>query len=66
MLLKGRVVIDAEIDGVDYNDYPDFCDAYFTYAVYADDGSELTEEELEQLGDECASELNEMAYMHYV
>jgi hypothetical protein len=62
MELNGRVVVDVEIDGVDTRDYPDFCDAYFSYAVYADDGSELTDAELEQLSDKCGDKLNVMAF----
>lgn len=66
MLLDGRVVVDVEIDGVDPRDYPDFCDAYFSYAVYADDGSELTEDDLFILGQLYPERLNEMAYQFYV
>ena len=34
--------------GVDTTDYPDFCDAYIEYAEF-NDGTELTEEQLEAL-----------------
>lgn len=64
--LNGRKVVDLEIDGVDPNDYPDFCDTYFVHAVWEDTSEELTDEELEQLGDENGDILNEMAYEHYM
>jgi len=59
--LNGRKVIDMEIDGVDSRDYPDFSDAYFTYACY-EDGTKLTDDELDQLADQNADVLYEMAY----
>jgi hypothetical protein len=59
--LNGRKVIDMEIDGVDSRDYPDFSDAYFTYACY-EDGTKLTEDELDQLADQNGDVLYEMAY----
>lgn len=62
MKLNGRSVINAEIDGVDSNDYPDFCDAYFSYAVFEDTNEELTDEELEQLGDQNGDVINEIAH----
>jgi hypothetical protein len=49
LILNDRLVVDAEVDGIDSRDYPDFCDAFFSYAVYADNGEELTEEELGKL-----------------
>jgi hypothetical protein len=49
--LNGRTVVDASIDGIDLRDYPDFCDAYFESAVYDDDNTKLTDDELEQLRD---------------
>jgi hypothetical protein len=59
--LNGRKVIDMEIDGVDSRDYPDFSDAYFTYACY-EDGTKLTDDELDQLADQNGDVLYEMAY----
>ena len=59
--LNGRKVIDMEIDGVDPRDYPDFSDAYFTYACY-EDGTKLTDDELDQLADQNGDVLYEMAY----
>ena len=41
---------DIEFDGIDTNDYPDFCDAFITSATY--NGRDLTEEELEWIGDD--------------
>ena len=66
MLLKGRVVVDVEIDGVDTRDYPDFCDAYFNYAVFEDTKEELTDEQLEQLTENYPEVVNEMAYEYYL
>ena len=59
--LNGRKVIDMEVDGVDSRDYPDFADAYFSYACY-EDGTELTDDELEQLTEQNADVLWEKAY----
>jgi len=49
-----------EIDGVDRNDYPDFVDAYITYAEY-EDGTPLSDKELEELGDKHPEIAQEMA-----
>ena len=51
-----------EIDGVDSDDYPDFVDAYVISAEF-EDGTPLSEEELEQLTDELyqSGELADMA-----
>ena len=59
--LNGRKVIDMEIDGVDPRDYPDFSDAYFTYACY-EDGTKLTDDELDKLADQNGDVLYEMSY----
>jgi hypothetical protein len=59
--LKGRIVIDMEVDGVDARDYPDFSDAYFTYACY-EDGTPLTDDELIELADKNGDVLFEKAY----
>ena len=59
--LNGRKVINIEIDGVDSRDYPDFSDAYFTYACY-EDGTQLTDDELNKLADQNGDVLYEMAY----
>jgi hypothetical protein len=39
-----------EIDGIDERDAPDFVDSYISYAEW-EDGTELTDDELEQLND---------------
>ena len=48
---KERKIVDIEIDGIDTKDYPDFCDAYISGACY-NDGTPLTEEELEELNED--------------
>lgn len=55
-------VINLEVEGVDSKDYPDFCDAYFVSGYWSDTGKELTEEQLEMLGEKYPEALNEMAY----
>jgi hypothetical protein len=62
MYLNGRLVVNAQIDGVDHRDYPDYSDAYFSYAEFADNGAELTESELEELTEAYPETINEMAY----
>ena len=59
--LDGRKVVDIEVDGVDSRDYPDFSDAYFSYACY-EDGTPLTEQELDKLADQNGDILHEKAY----
>lgn len=59
--LNGRKVIDLEVDGVDSRDYPDFADAYFSYACY-EDGTELTDDELEQLTEQNPDVLHEKVF----
>jgi hypothetical protein len=63
--LNGRTVKSLEVDGLDGNDYPDFCDAYFSYAEF-DDGTPLTDEQLEELADENTEILNLIANQEYV
>ena len=60
-ILNGRQVVDLEVDGVDSKDYPDFADAYFSYACY-EDGTPLTEDELNKLTDLANDVLWELAY----
>jgi hypothetical protein len=50
-----------EVSDVYAVDYPDFCDAYISYAEY-ENGIELTEDELVQLGDEYPEIVNELAF----
>ena len=59
--LNGRKVIDIEVDGVDPRDYPDFSDAYFSYACY-EDGTPLTDEELDKLADQNGDILHKKAF----
>ena len=61
LMFKGRLVKNLEIDGVDYNDHPDYCDAYFSYAEY-ENGTALTDAELETLTEIHSSVVNEMAH----
>ena len=59
--LNGRKVVDLEVDGVDSRDYPDFADAHFSYACY-EDGTELTDDELEQLTEQNSDVLHEKVF----
>lgn len=52
-----------EIDGVDGRDAPDFSDAYFSAGKFKD-GTDMTDEELNELADEHPDLLNEMIYHH--
>ena len=60
-ILNGKKVIDLEVDGVDPKDYPDFSDAYFSYACY-EDGTPLTDDELDKLTWLACDVLWEMAF----
>jgi hypothetical protein len=60
-ILNGKKVIDLEVDGVDSGDYPDFSDAYFSSGCY-EDGTLLTEDELDQLTILADDVLWEMAF----
>jgi len=60
-ILNGKKVVDLEVDGVDSSDYPDFSDAYFSNGCY-EDGTPLTDEELERLNDLASDVLWEMAF----
>lgn len=50
-----------EIDGVDRRDYPDFSDAYFSYGEF-DDGTSLSDEQLEMLTNQHGDWVNELAH----
>lgn len=50
-----------EFDGIDTRDYPDFCDAYLVYAEL-EDGTELTDEQIDHLNDEHRDFVNENVY----
>jgi len=60
-ILNGKKVVDLEVEGVDSADYPDFSDAYFSSGCY-EDGTPLTEEELDRLTILADDVLWEMAY----
>ena len=60
-MLNGKKVVDLEVDGVNGADYPDFCDAYFSAGSY-EDGTPLTEDELNRLTDLAGDVLWEMAF----
>jgi len=61
IIFKGKRVVDLEVDGVDGRDYPDFADAYFSYGCY-EDGTELTDDELNELTDSHGDIVNQMAF----
>jgi hypothetical protein len=50
-----------EVDGVDTRDYPDFVDAYFSAGSFTD-GTELSDDELNQLTDDHGDVLHELVY----
>lgn len=62
IMLNGREVIDAEVNGVDSRDFPDFADAYLSSAAWADSGEDLNELELEQLEKANPELVYELAY----
>lgn len=61
--LDGRTVNvkSIQIDGVDVRDRPDFSDAYISYAEF-EDGTALTDTELDTLTDNNADLVNELAH----
>ncbi len=50
-----------QVDGVDTRDYPDFSDAYFSDGQF-EDGSDMSDEELEMLRDEHGDLLHELVF----
>lgn len=54
-----------EVDGIDGRDFPDFVDAYVTYARTLD-GQPLTDEQLEDINDECPELAQQAAYELFV
>ena len=60
-ILDGKKVVDLEVDGVDSGDYPDFSDAYFSSGCY-EDGTPLTDDELDRLTILASDVLWEMAF----
>ena len=63
MELNGKAIdkTSLSIDGIDTRDYPDFCDAYFEYGLYVD-GTELTDDELDELRDNYPDEFHQAVY----
>lgn len=63
MELNGKKVDrrSLSVDGVHAWDYPDFCDAYLIDATF-EDGTPLTDDEMDQLNEEYPDVVWEMAY----
>ena len=59
--LRNGLMKNLKIEGVDSTDYPDFCDSYISYAEH-DDGTPLTEDELETLTEEHPEIAQELAF----
>ncbi len=53
-----------EVDGIDTKDYPDFCDAYFSKGFFVD-GTELTGDQLDQLGEHHREYLHEKVHARF-
>ena len=51
-----------EIDGMDRRDHPDYVDAFVTYAEYWKNGKPLTDEELEDMQDSGAFDVNQFIH----
>jgi hypothetical protein len=64
LTLNGREVDlkSINIEGVNRSDYPDFADAFIGEAQWMNDGTALDDEELEQLTEENACLVNELAH----
>ena len=60
-ILDGKKVVDLEVDGIDGGDYPDFSDAYFSSGC-VEDGTPLTDDELDRLTILASDVVWEMAY----
>lgn len=63
IMLNGKEVDmrSLEIENVDSRDYPDFSDAYISRASFTD-GTDLSDQEMDQLNDEHGDLVNELAY----
>lgn len=48
------MITNVQVEGIDTRDYPDFCDAFIAYAEWAESGTPLTDEELEELNKDSA------------
>jgi hypothetical protein len=66
--LKGRAVDrrSINISGVERQDYPDFCDAYISEAQWANEGTALNDEELEQLTQEQSQLVNDLSQQIFI
>jgi hypothetical protein len=65
-LLKKKIINNVdkssiEIEDIDMKDYPDFVDAFISSARF-NDGTELNDEQLEQLQDENYEIVNELIH----
>lgn len=56
-------VINAEIEDLNHRDYPDYCDAFVSYAEH-EDGTPLTEEELDTLNEDHRDLVHELIWNH--
>ena len=54
-------IASLQVEGVDGNDYPDFSDAYIYQASFKD-GTDLNDDELNELNDQHGDLVNELAY----
>jgi len=52
------------VDGVDTKDFPDFCDAYFYEGQFVT-GENLSDDQLQELGELYPEELHELAMSKY-
>jgi hypothetical protein len=52
----------VDFDGIDHSDAPDYCDAFISEASF-EDGTPLTEKQMEELFDICGYDLL-MDYIH--
>ena len=61
--INGKTVDNSslELDGVDSKDHPDYADAYFSHGTF-EDGTPLSDQELDQLTDEHGDLVNQMAH----
>ena len=53
-----------ELDGVDFSDFPKFSDAFISKASF-EDGTKLTDNELDSLTDENMDLVNELAHERF-
>ena len=65
IIINGKVVDTGslELDGVDHRDAPDFSDAFFSSGKFKD-GTEMSDEELNELADQHSDLLYDLIYHH--